>query len=233
MFCPLQLGRKTGGVKIKRPIYLFLLLLFISATTSQAGILIHFDQDQYTVLVGESAPITVILDADDQTAGEQTVTDGLLSMGLSVSFDPAVAGLPNLPDDQVIQLPDGLSSDGLFGNPLRVVDEVGFAKVKAAARLDQDVYRGEDRGDGVLEMRLMTVLFTGVNEGQSTLGLDLFTTRANEKVLVDGIGGSFDEDSDLRFGSAIFNVVIPEPSTFGLLLVGGCACLLRVRRINN
>jgi len=204
-------------------------LIFSSA--SFAGVLLHFDQFEYTVAEGETLEISVLLDADDQQAGNQPLTAGLLGMAVEVSFDPNLLGLAQgLTDAMVIQLPDGLSSNGLFGDPTRVLNEPGFAKVNAAVRIDQDVYRGEDRGDGVLEMRLFTVLLTGRNVGQSTLDLDLFLQRVTEKVLVDGAGNVLDGSANLSFGSAVVNVVIPEPSTLGLLCMGGYFCLSSRRR---
>ena len=61
------------------------LLLFPSLAPAAQ---LHFDQPEYTVLVGEAFEAEIRLDMDEDTPVDQVPTNGLFSMGVRTSSDP-------------------------------------------------------------------------------------------------------------------------------------------------
>lgn len=183
------------------------LVVLLHAAGAHAGILLRFDQPQYTADVNQTVAVHVILDADDSVAGDQVLPDGLFSMAFTVTFDSSKAAT----SPTQVNLPADLNDNGL-GQPPITASGSGFYSVRAALKTTaNDVYRGEN---GV--MRLATIPITRTAPGDFQLGISLFTTSSNDSVFIDGSGAVL--DGGIQFGSATVTTgVIPEPST-GLLL---------------
>lgn len=206
-----------------------LIALISNLPAADAGIMIHFDQSQYSVKEGESLNIGIILDADDQQPGDQILAEGLISMKFELSFDASIASISDI--DQIV-LPASLNDDGVGRGPDLEIGS-GFAKVRGAipltVPLDQ-AYRGEDRGDGVVEMRLASIAMDTLATGSFTLSLSLLEDLLNENVFIDGASFSNVLDDSITFGTATVTVKVPEPSSLLSILALTCALSLKRKR---
>ncbi len=193
--------------------------VLFAALPVSAGVIIHFDQDEYRVTEGESFQVNVFLDADDQTDGDQVLDAGLLTMKFEVRFDPTHAGVL---DTNQILLPKALNDDGFGRGPNNEVGS-GFIKIRGNIPSNlplEDAFRGEDRGDGVDRMRLATITINGLSPGEFLLQLHPLEESANDDVFVDGNVNVLDDD--ISFATAQVTVdPIPEPSTACVFVIGG------------
>ena len=203
-------------------------LLGSTVSPIHGELLLRFNADEYQLSSGEIQNVRVMLDSPDPTELAELTNRGLFSMAFQVTFDPskaavAAAGTPA----ESIGLPDDLNDDGT-GRPPLIEVAPGRVRIRAAlATIAPDVYRGEDRGQGV-ELWLASIPITALGDEPFTLNLELLRSGPNDQVFIDGLGNVLDEE--LVFGSA--QVVVPEPSTavvLGLLSVAGAGAGLRRR----
>lgn len=196
------------------------------ATAAHAGMMVRFDQERYLVPKGSTFTVHVILDADDQTPGDQNLPDGLFSMAFKVTVEGAKAQVDG------VQLPGALNDDGT-GRPAKIETGrdggVHFLKVRAAAPFSvSEFYKGEDNDRGQRWMRLATVHLTDLAQETYTLGLSLLQSGAQDQVFIDGQGNVL--DGELVFQSAQVEVVpVPEPASLTGLVLGGLLALGRRR----
>lgn len=197
---------------------------------SDAGILIHFDQDQYRVIEGESVAVSLILDADDQQAGDQLLPDGLFSMAYEVSYD---GGFVEVVSDGQVMLPDGFDTDGISGGPPftrlpgNATNPPSVRVFTALTNPFQDgFYFGTDRGQGV-QMWLGTILLMATTPGTFDLNVEVFKRNATDEVFVQLLqdGSSNVLDDQIVAGSATVEVEIPEPTTLMIAMAGLGVCV--------
>lgn len=213
------------------------LVCLISWTPARGGMVLHFGQDHYRVLAGDPLAIDLILDANDQVPGDQLLPGGLFSMRFRLTFDTALAEVSSVDD---VLLPPVLDDDGFGGPPVKAQDlGPGFVQVDAKIQDPfgaDGFYTGEEGSDGVTRMRLATIRINPLVEGMFALNVHLVKRSASDDVFIDGQFNVLDReirvlDGNTLFDTATVEVVIPEPSTLGLWLVGGGMWLSSRRRL--
>ena len=199
------------------------LIVLVVAAPSFAGILVHFGEPFYTVDKGDILRIDVILDADDQLEGDQSLPNGLASMSFEMFFDDT--GLSVLDVD----LPSILTNDGLDGPPRVELTPPGFARVRAAVFfLSDEFYLGEESPSGENRLRLATLEIMADLVGDFDLGLKLWQPAGSaDEGFVDGQQNTL--DGEIQYGQATVRVV-PEPTTLTFIAAGVLLGASRGRR---
>lgn len=205
--------------------WLCFLLVVLSSATAQAGILIHFDQTEYDARVGQPLAVDLILDADDQSPGDQVLAQGLFSMRFRVTFDAQLAEVASVDD---VLLPAVLDNDGFGGPPVKA-DNLGPGFVQIGAAIQDPfgadgLYMGEPGPGGQMRMRLATIRINPLAGGDFSLGVRLVRRSAGDDVFIDGVGRTIDDDlrvfdGDTLFDTAAVHVAVPEPSALASLLL--------------
>ena len=186
------------------------------SSTAQAGIIVDFDQERYEVQPGEDFPVQILLDADGEQLGMQSLANGLLSMGAMMTFESSNA---NIASTDMIVLPPELNSDGLAGPAYKTVAP-GSAGASGALILS-----ATEGYDGAL-LATITVTNLAPLGSEYELNLDVYRAVGDNFVRY----GEFQNfDSSVGFGSATV-VVVPEPTTLGMLAVCGIALVRRKRQ---
>jgi hypothetical protein len=187
------------------------------ATTSQAGVIVHFDQAAYSVSPGGTVSVQVLLDMDSTTVGDQVPANGLLSMGFKITYPGAKV---EVTDASAIVLPAELNSDGLGGPAPRAF---GAGYVGAAGALSLSATSGYKNS------LLATVTIHDLAPAQDsyTLALGKYYQPGDNFVQY---GALQNFDSSISFGTATVNVV-PEPVSAALLGLSGLMLLGRRRRL--
>lgn len=201
--------------------------LFVAGGAAHAGVMLHFDKDNYELILGDpvrqTAQVHVLLDADDSTPEDQVLPHGLFAMAFQVNFDPTKVQVAL---DRT-GLPSALDDDGT-GRPPTIEIGSDFLRVRAALKstiFDPEFFKGEDM-NGRQVMRLATLTVTGLDLGDLNLSLGLFKRGPTDQVFIDGSGEVLDGNFSFRSASVQVNP-IPEPLTGAVLAVGGLACLFR------
>lgn len=199
-------------------------VLLLAAATAQAGMIIHFDQDMYNLTLGVPFTASVILDADDATAGDQVLAEGLFSMSFELLYDSAFATVTGI--DQV-DIPSSLQNFGAASTPEITLGD-GFVRVRANISVTAGpLYFGEDIG-GSTVMRLATISITPTAVGMFGLNLGLFEPLGpSQAAFVDGARNVLDDE--IAFVPAEAEVV-PEPTSLLALMVIFSSALLGRRR---
>ena len=118
-------------------------VLLLAAAPTQAGMLLHFDQTAYNFIVGVPVTVDVILDADDATAGDQVLANGLFGMSFEMLYDSAFATVTGI--DQV-DLPPILQNFGATATP-EITLGAGSVQVSANVPVSPGTpYFGENIG---------------------------------------------------------------------------------------
>ncbi len=190
------------------------------AGSVRADMIIHFDQDVYNVLLGDSVWVEIVLDANDLIPGDQVLPEGLFSSAIEIGFNPQIAVLAS---NNGVELPNALNSNGIGGSPVFGLEDSGYARASGLVDFVQlNVYHGQNG-----RMWLVRFQLTGLEVGQTQLDLGLWKPLSNGSVLVNGIGQPLDDAPGLSFAPATLNVVVPEPSSVALL---GLICGIRLSR---
>jgi len=183
---------------------------FALSVNVQAAIQVYFDQDEYIVQLGQEFDVSIRVNQTDLSAG-------ILSMGVSITFDPAYAEVLS------IDITDALDDDGT-GSPGHRQIGVGYGQV-AGFFADAGTYIG---GELVtFHMRNLSTQLNLAPGDRYPLTLGLFDNTASFANFIDGDTYQ-DIDSDIVFGTA--NVLVPEPVALTMLALGGVALLRRRKR---
>ena len=191
------------------------IVLLVVAGVGQADFIAHFDQPAYNVLPGAAVSVQVLLDADTLAAGDQPTPGGLLSMGITVSFDSTKA---EVADTSKIALPLELQSDGAGSPPLLEV-----APGQARAFGSVNVFTATEGYGGTL-LATIEIANLALLGDSYALSLGRYSASPTFANFVDWSGTLL--DAQLSFGTAIVNVV-PEPVSLALLGLGGAGLLLK------
>jgi len=178
--------------------------LLCAPSAARADATIDFDASTYNVTAGQEFSVAVKVDPS-------AFPDGLLSMGVGLSFDPTMAEIVS------ISIASDLNNDGTGAAGIRQFG-AGFGKA-AGFYTGADGYTGSD----LVTFTLKNLATTG--DYPITLGFyDSTPSFAN---FIDA-GTYSDVDSSMTFGTA--TVVVPEPLTLSLLALGGIAIIRRRAR---
>lgn len=104
----------------------------VLSANAQAGVQVHFDQDEHVIQPGQDFQVQVLLDGDDTQPGTQALAGTLFSMGIKVAFGSDKA---NVADITAIVLPDEINGDGV-GDPAFKEVGSGFACTTGAVGLE-------------------------------------------------------------------------------------------------
>jgi hypothetical protein len=165
--------------------------------------------------VGATVPIDVYL---RQTTGLLT-TEGLLSVGIKVTFDdPSVAAVLNVGD--IEHNPD---FDDIFGLS-KVVNPLSAELSMVVSDVDTPIFPTTGDADRIWLGRFK---FTGLSLGKTSIGVtDL---DGNSDDIVSGVGNVLDDLITAGTGTL---QVVPEPGSvaLSLVLLGGASVVAAVRR---
>jgi hypothetical protein len=193
-----------------------LILGVCCASNAFAAPIVRFTQSNYVInSTTERFRVDVVIDADDSTPIIEPLSVGLLSMGMSLKFDPTQAQVL-LADDIAIAPP--LNYDGLGNSP--GVKSIGLstATVRGFVPILDPAYTGS---------ALASFWVTSRTGGPYTLSLQLDNSVTTESLFVNENGDTL--DGSLKFGTASVQA-IPEPTGAAVLAVAGGAMLGRRRR---
>lgn len=205
-----------------------LLSVWSMGTAPLAGaIVVRTDQSVYNVLPGQTFPIQVHIDFNDQTLGNafEPLPNGLFSYGFSLSYPPAMATVPTAGDIAPVPALD------FFGFNPGAMRQVTASSAMIKGNIDQTFnipYAGS---------LLATIQVTNLAPASTTYFVQLDEWRTlgpAEQIFIDGAGIVLDTvpSTDL-FLPAQINV-IPEPAIGGRLGIGVLAWSLQViRRVLN
>lgn len=159
------------------------------------GATIDFDASTYNVTAGQEFSVGV-------KVAPAAFPDGLLSMGIALAFDPALAEIVS------ISIASDLNNDGTGAAGLR---QFGAGFGKAAG-----FYTG---ADGYTGSTLVTFTLRNLaTTGDYPLMLGFYDSTPSFANFIDA-GSYSNVDSSITFGTA--TVVVPEPLTVSLLALGG------------
>ncbi len=199
-------------------------LLVLVAVPGQlySDVVVRPEQAVYYVAPGETFQLHVHIDANDQTLGNifEPLPDGLFSYGVTVSHPGGMATIPSV--SQIVPVPQ-LNYFGFSSPALRQV-----AASAAMIKGNIDVAAGVAYANSLL----FTIQITNLAPTSSSYWIDLDEWRTlgpSEQIFIDGAGGVLDTvpSTDLFLPALV--VVVPEPSTFEMLVVSGF-CAVGVRR---
>jgi hypothetical protein len=185
-----------------------------------AEILVHFDQDVYYVNgPGDTVDAMILLDADAATEGDDPLAEGLFSFGVATTFNGIKAQVSS---DSDISAAAELDFFGFASGAFASVTP-GFAGVKG--NIDQTANPLIPYGAPLLAKIQFTNLASAADS--YPLQLDFFETLGvNEQLFIDGAGTVLDDQ--IRFRSARV-VVVPEPTSYALLMVAMLVFMCRAR----
>ena len=177
---------------------------------AQASVLVDFDQDEYTAQPNQEFDVSILVD-------QGSLSSGLLSMGVGIAFNANYAEVVS------ISIVAELDGDG-SGAPGHRQSGAGFGTA-AGFSAGTGTYTGTE----LVTFRLRNLATAAdLLPGDSyPISLSFFDNTAGFANFIDG-GSSLDIDSDITFGTA--SVIVPEPATLSLLVLGGLAMLRRKER---
>jgi hypothetical protein len=182
------------------------------AISARADFVIRFNQQEYVVPPQQEFVAQLLIDP--------APTNGLASFGLILTFDAIRA---QIADINSILVPIQLNFNGVNGPGALKATGNGFGAVKGTVNFFNDPLQP------YFGSLLATFRITNLGSEQYTLGAELYRTLgAAESIFVDGAGTILDQQ--LSFSSAR---VVPEPSTVGLLGLGGLAMVCWRRKVSH
>ena len=167
------------------------LLLFLAILPAR-GAQLRFGQSAYTVGLGGTVEVQVLLDTDE-APGDQMPAGGIFSMGVEITFEPGGAVVSDTND---LALPAGLDGNGIGGPAIKGLQSDCAG---AAGAVGFVATTGHD--DPVI----LTVSITGASAGTHTLGLGLLFDSPQANFVEYDTGHMLDEEIT-DFGSATVTV---------------------------
>ena len=170
---------------------------------------VEFDEEAYSGSIGEPIELNIQFNAP--------IPNGLFSYGVRLEFDPASGRT-----DTVFEAVDPLNFNGVLGEGALQDSGEDWVGIKGTVDIFQDPVNFYD------DILVTTVHVTYDIPGDYNISLGIFNTLGpTEEIFVDGEGTVLDDN--LSFGSARVTV-IPEPTTWGLLLIGLLGLIRSIRQ---